>query len=129
MLAQDAMAQALDDEPGMVVAVGGTATNLLKVTSGGTADRDLTPERIEEALDVLTTAPAAVLAEQFVLNPTRARVLPAGAVIVSALLSRYRVDRVVVADEGIREGAILVADHAGRDWRDRLPDLVHGWRA
>jgi exopolyphosphatase/guanosine-5'-triphosphate,3'-diphosphate pyrophosphatase len=127
MLAQEAMTDALENAPTVVVAVGGTATNLLKVTSGGVSDRTLTAERLDEAIDVLTTAPATVLAEQFLLNPTRARLLPAGAMIISALMSRYGVGRVEVADEGVREGAILVTDHAGRAWRDRLPDLVHGW--
>ena len=28
----------------------------------------------------------------------------------------------------MREGAILVADHVGRGWRDRLTELAHGWR-
>jgi exopolyphosphatase/pppGpp-phosphohydrolase len=55
-------------------------------------------------------------------------VLPAGAVIVDALMRRYGVARVRVSEAGMREGAILVADHAGRAWRDRLTELAHGWR-
>ncbi|MEA2578658.1 MAG: hypothetical protein QOD78_2246, partial [Chloroflexota bacterium] len=56
------------------------------------------------------------------------RLLPAGAVIVDAIMRRYEVDAVRVSEEGMREGAILVAEHAGRAWRDRLPELAHGWR-
>jgi hypothetical protein len=37
-------------------------------------------------------------------------------------------DALRVSDAGIREGAVLIADHAGRAWRDRLPALAHGWR-
>jgi exopolyphosphatase/pppGpp-phosphohydrolase len=54
--------------------------------------------------------------------------LAAGAAIVDALMRRYVVDRVRVSEAGMREGAVLVAAHAGRAWRDRLPDLAHGWR-
>jgi exopolyphosphatase/pppGpp-phosphohydrolase len=49
-------------------------------------------------------------------------------VIVDALMRRYGVDRVRVSEAGMREGAILIANHAGRAWRDRLAELAHGWR-
>jgi len=49
-------------------------------------------------------------------------------VIVDAIMRRYGVDAVRVSEEGMREGAILIAEHAGRAWRDRLPELAHGWR-
>jgi len=49
-------------------------------------------------------------------------------VIVEALMRRYGVEIVRVSEAGIREGAILAADRAGRAWRDRLLDLAAGWR-
>ena len=122
------LADALPAEPSDLVAVGGTASNLLKVTAAGTADRILTDARLAEALANLAQRPAADTSERFALNPTRARLLPAGAVIVRALMRRYGVDRVRVSEAGMREGAILAAHHAGRAWRDRLPELAHGWR-
>lgn len=126
--ADSILADALPAEPTELVAVGGTASNLLKVTAAGTADRILTDARLSEALAYLTAGPAAETSERFGLNPTRARLLPAGAVIVEALMRRYGVDRVRVSEEGMREGAILAAHHAGRAWRDRLAALAQGWR-
>jgi exopolyphosphatase/guanosine-5'-triphosphate,3'-diphosphate pyrophosphatase len=122
------LADALPADPTDLVAVGGTASNLLKVTAAGITDRAVTRERVAESLATLTSRPAAETSERFGVNPTRARLLPAGAVIVDALMRRYGVDEVRVSDEGMREGAILVADHAGRAWRDRLAELAHGWR-
>ena len=119
---------ALPAEPTDLVLVGGTASNLLKVTAAGTAERDVTRERVAEALAVLSARPAAETSERFGVNPTRARLLPAGAVIVDALMRHYRIDRVRVSEAGMREGAILVAQYAGRAWRDRLAELAHGWR-
>ena len=127
-LADEVMADALEDRPREIVAVGGTVSNLLKVTAAGPADRSVTRDRIDEALTTLMARPAAETSERFGVNPTRARILPAGAVIVDAVLRHYRTDRLTVSEEGIREGAILVEDHAGRAWRDALPALVHGWR-
>lgn len=122
------LAEALPSEPTDLVAVGGTASNLLKVTAAGVADRILTGARLAEALTTLTARPAAETSERFGVNPTRAGLLPAGAIIVEALMRRYGVDRVRVSEEGMREGAILAAHHGGRAWRDRLPELAHGWR-
>jgi exopolyphosphatase/guanosine-5'-triphosphate,3'-diphosphate pyrophosphatase len=119
---------ALPAEPTDLVLVGGTASNLLKVTSAGISDPVVTRERVAEALAVLSAAPAAETSERFGINPTRARLLPAGAVIMDALMRRYGVNEVRVSEAGMREGAILVAQHAGRAWRDRLAELAHGWR-
>ena len=127
--ADELMRDALPVHPTEIVVVGGTASNLLKVTAGGVTDRVITRARVAEALATLASAPAAATSERYGVNPTRARLLPAGAVIVDALMRRYGVARVRESEVGMREGAILVADHAGRAWRDRLPELAHGWRA
>jgi exopolyphosphatase/guanosine-5'-triphosphate,3'-diphosphate pyrophosphatase len=126
--ADDILAGALHAEPADLVVVGGTASNLLKVTAAGDADRTLTAGRVSEAVTTLAASPAAVVAETYALNPRRAPLLAAGAVIVEALMRRYGVDRVRVSEASLREGAILLVDHAGPGWRDRLPVLAHGWR-
>ena len=126
--ADEILHDALTAEPSDLVAVGGTASNLLKVTAAGTDDRILTAARLSEAVATLTARSAAETSERYTVNPTRARLLPAGAVIVEALMRRYGVEEVRVSEAGMREGAILVAGHAGRAWRDRLPELAHGWR-
>lgn len=126
--ADEILVDALPATPSDLVAVGGTASNLLKVTPGGVEDQTLTRSRISQALATLSSAPAATLTERYFINPKRGPLLAAGAVIVDALMRRYGVDAVRVTDAGLREGAILVADHAGRAWRDRLAELAHGWR-
>lgn len=127
-VADTLLSDALQAEPTDLVLVGGTASNLLKVTAAGTTDRVLTRDRVAEALAILAGQPAAETTARFGVNPTRARLLPAGAVIVDALMRRYGVERVRVSEAGMREGAILVVEHAGRAWRDRLAELAHGWR-
>ena len=122
------MRGSLDATPRQVVAVGGTASNLLKVAPGGQADRVLTRERLEAALENLLRSRAAATSERYRVNPKRARILPAGAAIVDALMRRYGVDRVEISEASLREGAVLIAAHVGIGWRDRLPELAHGWR-
>jgi exopolyphosphatase/guanosine-5'-triphosphate,3'-diphosphate pyrophosphatase len=114
--------------PGEIVAVGGTASNLLKVLPAAMRDRTLTRERIAEIQAILASEPAAAASARHLVNPIRARILPAGGAIMDAILERYGADHIRVSESGVREGAILAVEHAGTAWRDRLADLAHGWR-
>ena len=125
--ALEAVLEAPDTDPGEIVAVGGTASNLLKVLPAAMLDRTLTRERIAEAQSILASEPAAEAAERHLINPIRASILPAGGAIMDAILERYGAASIRVSEAGVREGAILAADHGGLSWRDRLPDLAHGW--
>ncbi len=113
--------------PGEIVAVGGTASNLLKLLPATALDRVLTRRRLTVALAMLTVERSLEAAERHLVRPARARILPAGAIIVDAILERYGADRLRVSEEGIREGLALAAAAAGPAWRDRLPHLVRGW--
>ena len=124
----DSIHAAPDATPGEIVAVGGTASNLVKVLPAAMLDRMLTRDRIAEVQAILASEPAMAAAERHLINPLRARILPAGGAIMDAILERYDVASIRVAEAGIREGAILAVEHAGRAWRDRLSDLAHGWR-
>lgn len=127
--AADALADAPDAIPAEIVAVGGTASNLLKVVPAAMVDRTLTRERIEEAQAILAAESAADASERHRIKPIRARILPAGGAIMDAILDRYQVDGIRVSEAGVREGAILAVEHDPISWRDRLIDLAHGWRA
>jgi hypothetical protein len=110
-----------------LVAVGGTASNLVRLSSAATTDRILTRARLGAAIDALLAEPAEAISERYLINPLRPRLLPAGAAILEAVLDRYGLESVRVSDAGIREGAALVAAQAGEAWRDRLGELVNGW--
>ena len=61
----------------------------------------------------LQREPSEAIAARHGLRPARARILGAGAAIVEAIMLRYGVTEVRVADGGIREGTILAVAHAG----------------
>jgi len=121
------VADAPKEAPADVVAVGGTASNLLKLLPATAVDRLLTRRRITVALAMLAVERSAEAAARHVIRPERARILPAGAIIVDTILEHYGLDRLRVSEGGMREGAVLAAAKAGPAWRDRLPALVHGW--
>jgi len=114
--------------PQEIVVVGGTVSNLLKVIRFGASKGTLTRDKAARALALLAAEPAALAAKRHGIRPERARILPAGAVIVDAILRHYGAPSLRVSEAGLREGAILATTHAGGAWRDRLPDLAHGWR-
>jgi exopolyphosphatase/guanosine-5'-triphosphate,3'-diphosphate pyrophosphatase len=125
--AHEAVRDAPEVHPTEIVAVGGTASNLVKVVPVAAVDRTLTRERIAEAIRMVASEPAAQASERLLINPKRARMLPAGGAILEAILDRYGLERIAVSEAGVREGTVLIVGHAGANWRDRLPALAIGW--
>jgi exopolyphosphatase / guanosine-5'-triphosphate,3'-diphosphate pyrophosphatase len=125
--AAKAVVAAPASRPAEVIVVGGTASNLLKIVHDGRLKRRLTTTDLETAFEVVAGHSAEALVERFLVRPARARILGAGAAIVEAIMVRYGVGEVRVADGGIREGTVVAVAHAGPAWRDRLEELAHGW--
>ncbi len=89
--------------PPIAVAVGGSATSLARV-----AGPVLDAAALAQTLDVLASAPAAAIATRFAVDPLRARLLPAGLLILEAS-ARLLGTPVIVGRGGIREGVLLEA--------------------
>jgi exopolyphosphatase/guanosine-5'-triphosphate,3'-diphosphate pyrophosphatase len=126
--ARDVLAGAPDARPGDLVLVGGTATNLLRLTPLSSPAGRLTRRRLAVALDFLGRTAAADVAAERAIRPERARLLAAGAAIVAALLERYGSTGARVSGASVREGTVLALGRAGGGWRDTLPELAGGWR-
>jgi exopolyphosphatase/guanosine-5'-triphosphate,3'-diphosphate pyrophosphatase len=89
--------------PEVAVAVGGSATSL-----GRVAGPVLDAPGFERALSVLTSEPAAAVAGRFLIDAQRARLLPAGLLILQGT-SRLLEATIQVGRGGIREGVLLEA--------------------
>ncbi len=118
-----------DASPAELIAVGGTASNLVKVVQAAHRDGLLTTRRLQVAMRTLAREAAATEAARFVISPARARILPAGAAILEAMMARYGLRAARVIEGGVREGLVLAQDRAGDSWRDRLRELARGWEA
>ncbi len=102
-----------------VVGIGGTAVNLAAVTQGLTG-RDpqavhgasLTASDVARALERFRAVPLAERREIPGLEPKRADVITAGALILDRLLAHFGANRFVVSVRGLRYG--LLADHVTR---------------
>ena len=87
--ARSVLKAAPDAEAKELVAVGGTASNLLRI-GPPLARRVLTVRRIESALELLASSPSETISAQFGVKPSRARVLPSGAAILLAVARALR---------------------------------------
>ena len=85
-----------------VVAVGGSARALLKVTRD-----ELTVDRLWRLSSEVREHPSGVLAREQGLAPERARVLPAAVTTLAAVLEHFGERELTVARGGIREGTLL----------------------
>jgi exopolyphosphatase / guanosine-5'-triphosphate,3'-diphosphate pyrophosphatase len=87
--------------PRTVLATGGTARSLRRV-----AGRRLGGQELAAALEALTATPSERNREKFGITPERARVLPAGTVILREIQRRLGVE-LQIARGGVREGVVL----------------------
>ena len=122
------IAEAPAAEPRSLIAVGGTASNLLKLIPGAVEDRLLTRDRLHEAVDLLATSTAEELVELYLVRPVRARILAGGVAIVLAILEHFGLEALQVSDAGIRDGTLFAVHRAGPEWRDHLRALAQGGR-
>lgn len=89
--------------PRAAIAVGGSATSLAVV-----AGPRLDPAGLGRALDLLTGAPAARIAARFGIDERRARLMPAGLLILQGVTELFGVE-LRVGRGGLREGVLLEA--------------------
>lgn len=85
-----------------VVAVGGSARAILKITGD-----DLTKERLRELAGEVSEDSSGALAREYGLAPERARVMPAAATTLAAVLDKFDKTELTVVRGGIREGALM----------------------
>jgi exopolyphosphatase/guanosine-5'-triphosphate,3'-diphosphate pyrophosphatase len=89
--------------PAMAVAVGGSATSLARL-----AGAVLDAEGLARALELLAAAPSVDVAARFEIDDQRARLLPAGLLILQGVTELFGVE-LMVGRGGIREGVLLEA--------------------
>jgi len=87
--------------PATAVAVGGSATSL-RLMAGGVLDAPA----LRRTLDVLVSHPSTVVATRFGLDPDRARLMPAGVLILEAASRAFALP-LEVGGGGLREGILL----------------------
>ncbi|GCE48910.1 exopolyphosphatase/pppGpp-phosphohydrolase [Thermosporothrix hazakensis] len=110
--------------PETLIATGGSARTLLWLVQ----EAFPVPERgaslsladLRQCEDLLQEWPAATITERYGIPEVRARLLPAGALIIHALMEQLGLSTIQVSSHGIREGTLLVYERYGTRWLELL---------
>lgn len=108
---------------------GGSSTNLPRLVGGGAVPpaTHLDRDTVEQGLRAMIGLTSGEIAARYRVSPSRARVLPAGAALVLALLEAFQLEAAEVSEASLREGAVIALARVGGAWRQRLSSLTHGW--
>jgi exopolyphosphatase/guanosine-5'-triphosphate,3'-diphosphate pyrophosphatase len=117
------------DNPGTVIATGGTASNLPVLLGTArpaeeSADlglraevgdpwTELTRADVERAVAATATTSSDEIAARTGLSPRRARLMAGGVLILVGLLDRYHAEEFTVTERGLRDGVLLALAAAG----------------
>jgi exopolyphosphatase/guanosine-5'-triphosphate,3'-diphosphate pyrophosphatase len=113
------------------IVVGGSGTNLIKLTSEEPDEEMpdagfIDTNRTARAIEIVKATPSAELVEAFGLRERRVLQMAAGASLIEAALDCYNLDHLEASNASLREGVLIARELAGADWRTRLAELVAG---
>src|SRR5579884_726846 len=111
--------------PPVLIVTGGSANSLLYLVQRAfhldTSSR-LTQENLMRCMGLMMALPAEEIAQRYEQPLDRARILPAGALIIQKVMTRLRLDEVRVSPHGIREGVLLAYARYGDHWLEKVKE-------
>jgi hypothetical protein len=110
--------------PPTLIATGGSANSLLLLARRAfnlpEDETCLTYEQVVRCEGLLSDLPAEEISRRYEQPLKRARILPAGALIMNALMMKLQLSEIRISTHGIREGALLAYTRYGNQWLQRL---------
>src|SRR5947209_4086151 len=110
--------------PPVLIVTGGSANSLLYLAQRAfgldPAQPRLTHDDLVRCEGLLSALSAEEVAQRYRQPLKRARVLPAGALIIRMVMEQLRLDEIRVSPHGIREGALLAYTRYGEQWLQRV---------
>ena len=120
----------LPELPPALIATGGSANSLLLLARRAIGldeqETRLTYEQVVRCEALLSDLDAETISERYDQPLKRARILPAGALIIHALMLRLQLGEIRVSTHGIREGALLAYARYGDRWLQRVKKNAGG---
>lgn len=114
----------LKSQPPKLIVTGGSANSLYFLAQAAHhLAKDswrLSYEELLRCEGLLSALPAEEIAKRYGQEVARARVLPAGALIIREMMNRLHLQEIAVSPHGIREGALLAYARYGEQWLERV---------
>lgn len=112
--------------PPTLIVTGGSANSLLYLARNAfgldTTQTSLTHDDLLHCEGLLSALPAEEIAQRYEQPLKRARVLPAGALVIRAVMERLQLEEIRISPHGIREGALLAYTRYGQQWLSRVEE-------
>jgi exopolyphosphatase/pppGpp-phosphohydrolase len=110
--------------PPVLVVTGGSANSLLRLIQRAfhldMGSNRLTHDDLVRCMGLLLALPAEEIAQRYEQPVDRARILPAGALIIQKVMDRLGLEEIRVSSHGIREGVLLAYARYGDDWLEKI---------
>ena len=110
--------------PSKLIVTGGSANSLLLLAQQAfrleQSSRHMTHDDLIRCEGLLTALTAKEISRRYKQPIARARILPAGVMIIREMMSRLQLDEITVSPHGIREGALLAYARYGENWLERI---------
>lgn len=114
----------LKNAPTRLIVTGGSANSLLYLAQLAhhldKGSQRLTYDELVRCEGLLCALSAEEIAKRYGQPTSRARVLPAGALIIREVMKRLKLSEIVVSPHGIREGALLAFARYGEQWLQKV---------
>jgi len=114
----------IKQHPASLIVTGGSANSLLLMAQQAfRLDRStnrLTYADLVRCEGILDALPAEEISQRYGQPLARARILPAGALIIREVMSRLNLQEITVSPHGIREGVLLAYERYGENWLERV---------
>ncbi len=114
--------------PPALIVTGSSASSLLKLTQRAfklDQQKDtLTLKDFALCEGLLGALPAKEVAQRYELNLERALILPAGGLIIQAMMQYLHLDEIQVSSHGVREGALLAYTRYGEHWLEEVNSIA-----
>jgi exopolyphosphatase/pppGpp-phosphohydrolase len=111
-------------QPPRLIVTGGSANSLLLLAQQAfqldSSSYRLTYYDLMRCEGLLTALTAQEISRRYQQPIARARILPAGALIMREMMSRLRLSEIAISPHGIREGALLAYARYGEHWLERV---------
>jgi len=110
--------------PPVLIVTGGSANSLLRLVQRAfhldMSGNRLTRDDLVRAIGLMSALPAEEIAQRYEQPLDRARILPAGALIIQKVMTRLRLEEIQVSEHGIREGVLLAYARYGDRWLETV---------
>ncbi len=116
----------VQQEVSTLIATGGSANSLLFLAQRAdfldASAHHLSIDALKQCETLLTSTPAAAIAERYGQPLERTRILTAGCLVIQEMMARFHLTEIQVSPHGIREGMLLAYERYGEPWLERVQE-------